>query len=90
MRISKRKKTAILIAALIVIWLIVFNVDYSRAKQQLKPIFMVETISKESTSRHKRYFGVGYWIDAFRFSDSDQINDVEFYLFGIQLLHLFG
>jgi len=91
MRISKRKRIGFLIAALIVIWLIAFNIDYSRAKQQLKPIFMIETVSKETTSRGKRYFGVGYWIDADRYSnDSNQINNIEFYLFGIQLLHLFG
>jgi hypothetical protein len=91
MRSFKKKRIGILIAALIVIWLIIFNIDYSRAQQLQKPVFMIETISKETTSVGKRYFGVGYWIDADRYSaDSDQINNVEFYLFGIQLLHLFG
>jgi hypothetical protein len=90
MHISKRRKTGILIASMLVIWLIVFGVDYSRAQQQLKPVFMLETISKKSTSVNKRYLGVGCWIVADRHSDSEQINNVEFYLFGVQLLHLFG
>lgn len=91
MRISKRKRIGILIAALIMIWLIAFGVDYSRAKQSLKPVFMIETISKQCGSTCKRYLGVGYWIDASRYySDSDEINNVNFYLLGTQLLELGG
>lgn len=52
---------------------------------------MLETISKDCTVRCKNYIGIGYWASATRWSiDSDEIGNVEFYILGFRLLHLFG
>jgi hypothetical protein len=89
MKKSKYKRNLIIMSVLVV-WIVIFSVDYSRAAEMKRPYFMIEYISKDCTSECKAYIGLGYWGSATRHSGTERLSNVEFNLLCIQLLHLFG
>lgn len=55
----KRRKTIILVIILVILWLIMFGIDYVRVKEEKLPIFCIES-AHVADGGTTIYMGLGY------------------------------
>ena len=76
----KKKKLLLIILAIIIVWIAVFCIDYSRIVNDKKPVFCINNQSNDE------YIGLGYkYIGGYN-SISDN-NEYVCYLFGFEIFN---
>lgn len=73
------------IAALIVVWAVIFAVDYIRCSSLREPLFVFPVDTTLQDGGSGRYCGLGYTVDVNKYIDAEYgmcINSVEMRMFG--------
>ncbi len=86
---SSRKKAAVIVMTILILWACLFTIDFLRAVTMTKPIFVLPVITADDGGSGI-YAGLGYWYDIrgnfMPEEDNKGVTDIRGYLFGIPVV----